>query len=235
MSNFNDTNDNIIDTDFIEVEIEEKLKEFNENKEPLYYTRSQVAKILGENESTISYWSKQFQSLLNIKIINMTRKYTKTNIENLMFIQKLLRKDKMTIKQVEQYCSEMGFNSEEGLVDTSNPLAIQSFVSAMTVEFDKKVTQMQNNILKQQQEMIYNLQNLIAENNKQIKDEISLTVDEVVTEKMNEFKEDFTKEITESNRIAQQSYDLMKKLEERKQESEKIENKSWFSRIFNKK
>ena len=166
----------------------------------------------------------------------MTRKYTKTNIENLMFIQKLLRQDHLTIEQVKSYCSEKGFNSEEGLVDGSNPLAIQTFISAMTVEFDKKVTEMQNNIIKQQQDMIEKLQSIIILSNEQLKQEVSLTVDEVMTEKMNDFKEEFTKEIIENNRIAQQSNDLLLKMEQRKRESEEQnQHQGFFGRIFGKK
>lgn len=190
MDNFTNSHNNVIDTDFIEVNTEEKLENMNINKEPLYYTRVQVAKILDEKESTISYWVKEFQSLLNIKIINMTKKYTKTNIENLMFIQKLLRQDHLTIEQVKSYCSEKGFNTEEGLVDGSNPLAIQTFISAMTVEMDKKIETMQNTIIRQQQEMIENLQNIIIENNKILKQEISISVDEAVSERNEELKQD---------------------------------------------
>jgi DNA-binding transcriptional MerR regulator len=225
LNNFSNDNEKIIDTDFIEVNTEEILKDKEIKREPLFYTRVQVAKILGEKESTISYWGKEFQSLLNIKIINMTRKYTKTNIENLMFIQKLLREDGLTIEQVKQYCSEKGFNTEEGLVDGSNPLAIQTFISAMSVELDKKFVDMQNNIIKHEQEMI-----------KSIKNEVSMTVDEIITEKMNEFKEDFTKEFQENNRIAQQSYDLIYKMEQRKKETEEQnQHQGLFSKWFGKK
>jgi len=236
LNNFTDNDKNVIDADFIEINTEEKLENMNINKEPLYYTRVQVAKILDEKESTISYWGKEFQPLLNIKIINMTKKYTKTNIENLMFIQKLLRQDHLTIEQVKSYCSEKGFNSEEGLVDGSNPLAVQTFISAMTVEFDKKVTEMQNGIIKQQQEMIENLQQIIIANNEELKKEISLTVDEALTEKMNEFKEEYTKEMQENNRLSQMSYDLLAKQEQRKMESEEqLQPKSLFSKLFHKK
>jgi DNA-binding transcriptional MerR regulator len=195
LNNFSDNYNNAIDADFIEVNTEDKLEDMNIKKEPLYYTRVQVAKILDEKESTISYWGKEFQSLLNIKIINMTRKYTKTNIENLMFIQKLLRKDGLSIEQVKSYCSEQGFNSEEGLVDGSNPLAVQTFISAMTVEFDKKITEMENGIIKQQQVMIENLKKIILDSNQSLKQEVSFTVDEIVTEKINDFSESFNKEL----------------------------------------
>jgi DNA-binding transcriptional MerR regulator len=234
LDNFN--NDKIIDTDFEEISNEELLENSDINKEPLYYTRSQVAKILKVKESTVSYWSKEFQPLLKLKIINMTRKYTKRDIENLLFIQKLLKEDGLTVQQVFDYCSKKGFNNEEGLVDTSNPLAIQTFISAMTIEFDKKVSEMQNGIIKQQKDMIENLQQIILDNNEKTKQEISITVDDIVTEKMNEFKEEFTKEMIENNRLTQMSYDLMLKQEQRKKESEEHSQQTGLlAKLFGKK
>lgn len=236
MDNFSDNKKNVIDADFIEVDIEEKLQDMNIKKEPLYYTRVQVAKILGEKESTISYWGKEFQSLLNIKIINMSKKYTKTNIENLMFIQKLLRQDHLTIEQVKSYCSEKGFNSKEGLVDGSNPLAVQTFISAMTVEMDKKIEIMQNNIIKQQQEMIENLQNMIIKNNDTLKQELSITVDEAVSERNEELKQDIN---TNVDNIVKKEIKQLKEdfkyisQEEIRRYEEQSQPKSIFSKIFN--
>lgn len=216
MDNFNKDNERIVDTDFIEVDIEEKIQDKDINRKPLYYTRVQVAKLLNENESTISYWSKQFQPLLNIKIINMTRKYTKGNIENLMFIQKLLREDHLSIQQTMEYCSKRGFDTDEGLIDSSNPLAVQTFISAMTVEFDKRVTEMQNNIIRQQQEMKQSLENTVLERNEKLKTEMCLTLDETITEKMNEFNDKHEKLNEElKNQIDNKLNSIEEKLEER--------------------
>jgi DNA-binding transcriptional MerR regulator len=216
LNKFNKYNEHIVDTDFIEVDIEEKIEDKDINREPLYYTRVQVAKLLNENESTISYWSKQFQPLLNIKIINMTRKYTKGNIENLMFIQKLLREDHLTIQQALEYCSKRGFDSDKGLIDTSNPLAIQTFISAMTVEFDKKIAEMQDNIIKKHYEMKESFEKIVLENNEDLKKEMCLTLDETVTEKMNEFKDDNVKSTNElKKQITNRFGELDRKSEER--------------------
>lgn len=236
MDNFNDDKNHIIDADFEEIEKDQLLQHKNINKEPLYYTRVQVASILKVKESTVSYWSKEFQPLLKLKIINMTRKYTKQDIQNLMFIQKLLKEDGLTIQQAFDYCSEKGFNNEEGLIDQQNPLAVQTFISAMTVEFDKKVAKMQNGIIAQQQEMINSLQQIILVNNEELKKEISLTVDETITEKMNEFKEEYTKEMQENNRLAQMSYNLLLKQEQRKKEVEgQNQHQGFFEKLFGKK
>jgi DNA-binding transcriptional MerR regulator len=239
LNNFNDDKNHIIDADFEEIDKDDLLQYKNINKEPLYYTRNQVAKMLNVKESTVSYWSKEFQPLLKLKIINMIRRYTKQDVQNLMFIQRLLKEDGLTVQQAFDYCSEKGFDNEKGLIDQQNPLAVQTFISAMTVEFDKKVAEMQNGIIAQQQQMINSLQQIILTSNEDLRKEINLTVDETITEKMNEFKEEYTKEMQENNKLTQMSYDLLAKQEQRKKESEeKNQQKSIFAKIesvFNKK
>lgn len=255
-----DFNKNIIDTEFEEID-NTLIKDKDISKEPLYYSRIQVAKILEEKESTISYWSKEFQPILKLKIVNMNRKYTKKDVENLLFIKKLIREDGLMIKQVLDYCQKKGFN-EEGLLDTSNPLAVKTFVSAMTDEFDKKVSEMQNQIIIQQQEMIEQLKNLIIQNNQDVKKELSLTVDEVVTEKFNDLIKQSYKSFTnietqitkqtnkmqesldkiatsQENRDIQISNNYKELLKQRREEIEKNkdqeEKQGFLSKIFTRK
>lgn len=256
--------ENIIDVNYEDITNNNFADDKDINKEPLYYSCVQVAKILEEPDSRIRYWSKVFQPLLNIPISNNVRKYTKTNIENLMFIRKLLKEDGLSIQQAFDYCSKKGFSSEEGLIDTGNPLAIKTFISAMTDEFDKKVTEMQQQIILQQQEMIEGLKQIIVENrellireNDILKEDLITTVDEVISERnlaikeeisvtisdnINKFKEDFNadnkKEQEENRKLAEQTNDLLRKMLERKEEQtkdlEEKQYKSWFSKIFNK-
>jgi DNA-binding transcriptional MerR regulator len=215
LDNFDNEKDHIIETDFEEIDKEELIQHKNINKEPLYYTRVQVASILKVKESTVSYWSKEFQPLLKLKIINMTRKYTKQDIQNLMFIQKLLKEDGLTIQQAFDYCSEKGFNNEKGLIDQQNPLAIQTFISAMTVEFDKKVAEMQDNIIKKHYEMKESLEKIVLKNNEKLKKEMCLTLDETVTEKMNEFKDD---NIKSTNELKKQMVNIFDELDRKSEE-----------------
>lgn len=202
MDKFNE--ENIIDTNYEEV-IDESLFEtdVNINREPLYYNCMQVAKILDEPDSKIRYWSKMFQPLLNIPISNNNRKYTKGNIENLMFIRKLLKEDGLTVKQAYDFCSQKGFDSKLGL-DTGNPLAVKTFISGLTDEMDKKFIEMQNITIKQQQVMIDSLKEIILENNKILENRI----DEVVSDKMNGYFDSLQNELTITK-------DTNKKIEEK--------------------
>lgn len=247
MDKFNE--ENIIDTNYEEI-IDEGLFEtdININREPLYYNCMQVAKILDEPDSKIRYWSKMFQPLLNIPISNNNRKYTKSNIENLMFIRKLLKEDGLTVKQAYDYCSQKGFNNEIGL-DTGNPLAIKTFISGLTDEMDKKFIEMQNITIKQQQDMINILQNIIKENNIALKEGIINTIDEVVSDKMNGYFDSLQNELSitqETNRRVEENLDNNNKIISENTKAinefkclnlEQIKNqqepKSFISKIFN--
>ena len=229
MDRFNEIN-NIVDVEFDEAN-SELLNDENINGKPLYYTCKQVAQIVGENESAIRYWAKVFEPILKIEVSNMTKKYTKTNIENLMFIKKLLKEDGMTVKQTLEYCSSKGFNTEEGLVDVSNPLAIKTFVEAMTVEVDKKFDLMQSNIIKQQQEMIDNLTQIIADNNIKVSESLCKTVDEVVSDKMDGYFNSLQEELAITRETNEKIDKIRESMESRKIENEK---KGLFSRLFKK-
>lgn len=222
-------NNIIIDTDFSEVN-SELNNDNNINKKPLYYTCKQVSQIVEETESTIRYWAKAFESILNIEVSNMVKRYTKTDIENLLFIKKL-KEDGMTIKQIYDYCSEKGFNQEEKLVDTSNPLAIQIFIKALTVEIDEKFKQMYGDIITNQQQLVENLTQEIENNNAELNESIARTVDEVVTDKMDEYFESINRELA----INRETNEKIDKIRE-SMESRRIENdkKGLFSRLFNK-
>lgn len=232
MDKFNE--ENIIYTDYEEV-IDEGLFETdaNINREPLYYNCMQVAKILDEPDSKIRYWSKMFQPLLNIPISNNNRKYTKSNIENLMFIRKLLKEDGLTVKQAYDYCSQKGFDSEIGL-DTGNPLAVKTFIAGLTDEMDKKFIEMQNTTIKQQQDLINSLKIIIEENNKLLKDDIVNTVDIVVSDKMDGYFDSLQNELSVTHDLNSKMDNLKELMEQRKKESEELNQpKSFISKIFN--
>lgn len=73
--------------------------------EPKYYTTGQVAKILGENESTIRFWCDEFDEFLKILRSGRNRQFTSLDIKRLEYIKYLLRKENFTIKQVKEFLS----------------------------------------------------------------------------------------------------------------------------------
>lgn len=230
MDRFNNDENVVIETDFTEVN-SDLFNDENINGRPLYYTCKQVAQIIGENESTVRYWAKVFEPILKIEVSNMTKKYTKTNIENLLFIKKLLKEDGMTVKQTLEYCSSKGFNTEEGLIDVGNPLAIKTFIEAMTVEIDKKFDLMQSNIIKQQQEMIENLTQTITDNNIKVSENLCKTVDEVVSDKMDGYFNSLQSELAITKEIDEKAERLIEMMTNGDYQ---IRKKGIFSKFFSK-
>lgn len=230
--------DKIIDTAFEEVSsaIEESFDNEEISGEPLYYNTMQVSKIIDENDSTIRYWSKVFQPILNIKISNKMKRYTKDDIDKLKFIKHLIRNDGLTLKQVEEYCSSKGFDEKQGSVDINNPLAVKTFISGLTDEMDKKFIEIQNSVIKQQQMMIDSLKEIIVSNNIELKNDIVKTVDEVVSDKMDGYFDSLQQEIAVTKDLNSKMDNLKQLMEERKKESEEQEqNQGFFGKLFNKK
>lgn len=245
MISSNNENDVIIDAEYKEFSGDNaELNKEEIRKEPLYYTGKQVGQILGEKESTVRYWATQFSSILNIKVSNMVRRYTKTDIENLLFIKKLLKEDNMTIKQALEYCTKEGFSNEEGLLDTSNPLAIKTFTRAMSTEIDAKMNKMKDEIIEQQKIMIEQLTNLIQSKNEDLAGKISLAVDEVITEKMEEVIADnkkmkdsldmINKNIESYTKDAEMVNSLQQKLIEKQEKYMEEKKEGFFSKFFKK-
>jgi phosphoribosyl 1,2-cyclic phosphodiesterase len=195
-----------------------------------------LADKLEENDSTIRYWSKVFQPILNIKLSNKMKRYTDDDIDKLKFIKNLIRSDGLTIKQVIEYCSSKGFSDKDGILDVNNPLAVKTFITGLTDEMDKKFIEMQNITIKQQQDLINNLKDIIIANNLSIKDDIIKTVDEVVSDKMDGYFDSLQRELAVTQELNEKMDNLKELMEKRKKESEEQnQHKGLFSGWFNKK
>lgn len=187
-------------SNYIDVEFENLDEQLNKeiNGEPFYYKTSQVAKILDENDSTIRYWTTRFDDILNVAICNKARAYTKTNIEQLKFIKKLAKEDGFTLKQIEEYCSEKGFD-QDGLVDQSKPLAIKVVTEAIMEDVNKQLLEFEQNMIKNMTNVMTELGkaliNTQQESNETIKEQLALTIDDVVTTSMNEKLENIKESI----------------------------------------
>jgi DNA-binding transcriptional MerR regulator len=143
------------------------------------------------------------------------KRYTKDDIDKLKFIKHLIRIDGLTLKQVEEYCTTKGFDEREGLVDINKPLAVKTFISGLTDEMDKKFIEMQNNVIKQQQEMISSLKEIIINNNIELKNDIIKTVDEVVSDKMDGYFDSLQQELAITQELNSKMDSLKQSLEQR--------------------
>ena len=212
------------------------------NGEPLFYSTIQVAELVGVDASTIRYWSKRFDNLLDIQVSNKNKQYRKSDISKLKFIKKLAKEDGLSLQQVEDYCSTKGFNLEDienAVLDQSNPLAVQVFTSAVMSEINQNLNSFAEKLLAQIDEK--NKYHIISQQelNEKLREEIVTTVDEVVSEKLDtkltELKDFIDAREIEATKRDNEMIDIIKNNMEQKKEESVNEKKGFFKNIFGKR
>lgn len=190
--------ENIIqDVDFVETKEQKNIR-----GSALYYSTGQVAQILGIPDSTVRYYQKVFEPILNVEIINTQRKYTQADIDKLKFIVDL-KNDGMTVKQILEYCDQVDFDTENGIqIRESNPLSIQTLAKALLEEQKKEFTQLKEELFNRVDSKISEVLDRQLFHQDKLKEllleEISISVDDVIADKfeglengIEELKEEF--------------------------------------------
>lgn len=175
-----------IDVDYDEV------TEKNIRGRALFYSTSQVATILDVADSKVRYYTKVFDDLLHIEISNKQRRYTDDDIEKLKFLVSL-KEDGLTIKQIQEYCEEIDWDDNKGIqIKEDNPLHIQTVAKALAEEQSKLMESFKSDLLRTLKENMQNqysmIENFGVNLKNEIKEEVALTVDDVVSEKFEEQK-----------------------------------------------
>lgn len=212
--------DKIIDVDFVEessaILLEDEItKELDKNK--VYYTISQAAKILGIEVGKLRYYSNFFaldsngEKLITVEYSNKNRAYTQENINQFQRALDLMS-DGMTLQQTKDYLALNGFDIEGKTLDKSNPLALTAFVSELNADMEKKLQAFENNLLEKIAILIDHGNNTALESfnkqNEELKENIAVMVDETIS---NEIKENI------DGKIENLSNELIRKLEEQNQ------------------
>jgi DNA-binding transcriptional MerR regulator len=209
--------------DFIDVDFEDISKHIN--GEPLFYTASQVAGLIGESLSTVRYWTKRFEDLLDIDISNKNKQYKKSDIAKLKFIKKLAKTDGLTLQQVEDYCTSKGFdieNIEKAIIDGSNPLAIQTLITGLTIELEEKMDNKFDILYEKIYQTLDNFLQLQKDMNLENKAEIESSVDMIMSNKSEQIKKDIQQEVfTIADKLDNQSIQLQQKFQSIIDENEK--------------
>ena len=192
----------------------------------------QLGKRIDEPPSTIRTWAESYEDYLYIKKINGRFVYTEASVDQFRFIKEMHRNKGMSHKQIADIISKHGFqygDFNSGLVDPKDPLGYQALASAIAVENQKQLAEFLSRFVQYQEEN----NKLVIE---KIKNEVALTVDEIVDDKFNEFKEEFIKEQQEEREATFKTMDMVSnlnaKLEERKEESNN--KKGFLSRLLGK-
>lgn len=224
--------DDIKDVEFTESQVSKSIR-----GKALFYSTSQVSHILGEVESKIRYYTKEFDGILNIEISNKQRRYVEQDIEKLRFIIGL-KNDGMTIKQIKEYCEEIDFNEENGItIKEDNPLHIQAVAKALMEEQSKQMELFKQQIIDLMNENIKQQVSAYKIMNDELLKEVSITVDDVISDKLDDFKQGMITEIEsgfmkelEATREMNEKLDSMREIMESR--SDRNKKKGLFGRIF---
>ena len=191
----------------------------------LYYNTSQVAQILGIPDSKVRYYTKVFDDILKVEIINKQRKYKQADIDKLRYMCEL-KNEGMSIKQIEQFCREVDFNKGEVVVKESNPLSIQALAQAMVVEQIKLIDDMKLEILSELKTFMLEMSQNQTSDFEKIKEDLCTTIDESVNEKLEDLNSG-VKEIKEQVKIATITKEDIREMTRNK-------NRNWFSKLFDR-
>ena len=221
--------DNFHDVEFEEVNNKIKDKQIIGTNH-LYYNTSQVAQMLGIQDSKVRYYSKVFDDILKIEVINKQRKYKQEDIDKLRYMLEL-QAEGMSLKQIEQYCSEVSFEDDGKVqIKESNPLSIKALAQKLMDHQQEQIAAMEERIVTRLENYILNQENNNKEFIEKLKDEVSITVDEVVSEKLEEVKGEYNETTKSLNDIKEQLQEIKQMSFVSKEEIEKMSYKEGFGR-----
>lgn len=133
-----------------------------------FYTLSQVASLLKEDEQQIRYYTNIFDDILNIDIVDKQFVYTDSNLDKLEFLIKLKNKG-MTIKQITDYCDKVSLDTTETLIKECNTTSIDDFINIITKIQCENFNNLKESLSKQIESCLENSLTLIT--NKLIEDQ----------------------------------------------------------------
>lgn len=122
------------------IDIDEEITIKNKKRgDILYYSISQVAALLGEEDRNILYYTNIFDNILKIEISDKELRYTSRDIDKLEFLINLINKG-MTIKEIQNYCKELPLNIEDLMeIKENNSLSIKEIISTIVESENKEI------------------------------------------------------------------------------------------------
>lgn len=204
----------------------------NNNQPPkpaIYYTIGEVSKELGEESSTVRYWSNKYYDFLDVEMCNTHRRFSRLDIDKLKVIQQCKRK-KMTHNQTINALKETNFDItvvENSINEINKHLDIQLLAAALSVEVNKRLDAMEERINEKINNKLDIQNDVIKKSLEDISEHICVTVDSMIEESLNEIevkKEDLdklTSEISKQTEMIQEMKSAYVSTEEIKKFTEK--------------
>lgn len=204
----------------------------NNNQSPkpaIYYTIGEVSKELGEESSTVRYWSNKYYDFLDVEMCNTHRRFSRLDIDKLKVIQQCKQK-KMTHNQIINALKETNFDItvvENSINEINKHLDIQLLAAALSVEVNKRLDAMEERINEKINNKLDIQNDVIKKSLEDISEHICVTVDSMIEESLNEIevkKEDLdklTSEISKQTEMIQEMKSAYVSMEEIKKFTEK--------------
>lgn len=167
----------------------------------LYYSVSQVAALLGEEDSNIRYYTNVFDNILKIEIANKELRYTINDIDKLEFLINLKNKG-MTVKQIQKYCEELPLDSEDSTnLKETNPVSFEEIITSLTTSENEQIDNLREHLTNKIDSLSEHIISKVDENHKlaiqKINDNNKLTA-----KKIDDIKEYVGKNIDKDNELA---------------------------------
>ena len=112
-----------------------------------FYTLSQVASLLNEEEQQIRYYTNIFDDILKIDIVDKQFVYTDSTLNKLEFLIKLKNKG-MTLKQITDYCNQLPLDENETFTRECNTASIDDFINILIKSQSKDFEKLQEQFSK---------------------------------------------------------------------------------------
>lgn len=203
----------------------------NKRGDILYYSISQVANLLDQEDSIIRYYTNVFDNILKIEISNKELRYTNNDIDKLEFLINLKNKG-MTIKEIQKYCEALPLDIEELVeIKQKDSLPIEDVIARIVESESKEINTLKeyldDKIKKNHEESVQKIiKSIKEEQHNQLtlfKDEILTEVKEYIENKLDEFDKmsisrdkDLINEIKRFENVIQQAYYIQQDLESQK-------------------
>lgn len=244
--------DNIVDVNYTHIP--------NEQSNKNYYTINQISKELQVSETDILFWINKLNDILQINSTGMFQLFTKTDFENIKKIKQLILIENKTIEEVKEY-----FNQDNNLIvikqKSQSELEIVTIFNSLfqlqnkelaeikdsnkqILEYNQKITKILIQFITQyttnniNQEIISNKIDELIKNQAKLKKEITLTVEGIMDEKLNESHKKYECKVNElekrqTEKFAKLSSDYRKILDEKAEREKEEKNNHGFWNIKN--
>ncbi|AJA48663.1 putative transcriptional regulator [Clostridium pasteurianum DSM 525 = ATCC 6013] len=179
--------------------------------ETIYYSTTEVAKMLGELDSTIRFWCTKFKDFIPIKRQGSHRRFKEEDINTLKQIQKLLRINHFTIYQVYEHLKKQTIDDGMDRLKENDPI----FIKLLSKELSKELSKHLNEELELIEKELKNLMdenykkitNIMNENYKNLKlesKEFNSEIKKIIEEKLDIALKKYSEPILEQLKIEQE-------------------------------